>query len=99
MWVFRRANKRGLLTLLGAPVPGPQQSDTTLFFGLGGGLDLNLSRPLGLRVAAEYAPVLQSADEPAKLCAVLRWPDLPLGPFEVARHLHRKGEDVAVIAE
>jgi hypothetical protein len=44
----------GLLTLLGASVPGSHQSDTAIFFGLGGGFDLNLSRPVGVRFAADW---------------------------------------------
>jgi len=43
-----------LLTLLGAPIPAPQQSDTALFFGAGGGFDLNVSRAVGLRFAADW---------------------------------------------
>lgn len=43
-----------LLSVLGASVPNSHQSDTTLFFGLGGGFDLNLSRPVGLRFAADW---------------------------------------------
>jgi outer membrane protein with beta-barrel domain len=44
----------GLLMLLGAPVPSPQQTDTAVFFGVGGGFDLNVSRPLGVRFAADW---------------------------------------------
>ncbi|HXY03656.1 MAG TPA: hypothetical protein VEI49_08745 [Terriglobales bacterium] len=44
----------GLLTLLHAPVPSPNQSDTTYFFGLGGGVDLNVSRPVGVRFACDW---------------------------------------------
>jgi hypothetical protein len=44
----------GLLTLLHAPVPSPNQSDTTYFFGLGGGFDLNVSRPVGVRFACDW---------------------------------------------
>lgn len=43
-----------LLTSLGATVPSPQQSDTTWFIGVGGGFDLNVSRPVGLRFAADW---------------------------------------------
>ena len=44
----------GLLILLHAPVPSPNQSDTTYFLGLGGGFDLNVSRPVGLRFACDW---------------------------------------------
>jgi hypothetical protein len=43
-----------LFTLLGTPVPSPRQSDTTWFIGVGTGFDLNLSRPVGLRFAADW---------------------------------------------
>lgn len=43
-----------LLTLLGAEVPASSQTDTTIFFGVGGGIDLNVSRPVGLRFAADW---------------------------------------------
>jgi hypothetical protein len=44
----------GVLTSLGAPVPATHQSDTTIFFGLGGGFDLNVSRPVGVRFAVDW---------------------------------------------
>jgi len=44
----------GLLGQLGAPVPSAHQTDTRLFFGLGGGFDLNVSRRVGLRVTADW---------------------------------------------
>jgi hypothetical protein len=44
----------GLLGVLGAPVPSAHQTDTRLFFGLGGGFDLNVSRRVGLRVTADW---------------------------------------------
>ncbi len=44
----------GLLTMLGAKVPAVSQTDTTVFFGLGGGVDINLSRPVGIRIAADW---------------------------------------------
>ncbi len=44
----------GLFTLLGTSAPSAQQSDTTVFFGLGGGFDLNVSRPVGLRFAVDW---------------------------------------------
>ena len=34
--------------------PNPHQTDTQLFFGLGGGFDLNVSRKVGLRFAADW---------------------------------------------
>lgn len=43
-----------LLTQLGVAVPNPKQSDTTLFFGLGGGFDVKLSRHVGVRFAADW---------------------------------------------
>lgn len=44
----------GLLTFLRAPIPAAHQSDTELFFGAGGGFDLNVSRTVGLRFAADW---------------------------------------------
>ncbi len=44
----------GLLTLLHAPIPAAHQTDTELFFGAGGGFDLNVSRTVGLRFAADW---------------------------------------------
>ena len=44
----------GVLTLLGAQVPSANQTDTTYFFGLGGGFDLNVSRPVGVRFACDW---------------------------------------------
>ncbi|HZU42198.1 MAG TPA: hypothetical protein VE994_05970 [Terriglobales bacterium] len=44
----------GVLTLLGARVPASHQTDTELFFGVGGGFDLNISRPVGVRFAADW---------------------------------------------
>jgi hypothetical protein len=44
----------GLLTLLHATVPTANQTDTTYFFGLGGGFDLNVSRPVGVRFACDW---------------------------------------------
>jgi len=43
-----------LLTQLGATVPSAHQTDTTVFFGLGGGFDLNVSRRVGLRFAGDW---------------------------------------------
>jgi hypothetical protein len=44
----------GLLTQLGVSAPSPNQSDTTLFLGVGGGFDLNVSRRVALRFAADW---------------------------------------------
>lgn len=44
----------GLFTLLGVSAPASHQTDTALFFGLGGGFDLNVSRRVGLRFAADW---------------------------------------------
>lgn len=43
-----------LFTVLGLPVPKSNQTDTTWFFGLGGGVDLNVSRRVGLRFTADW---------------------------------------------
>jgi hypothetical protein len=43
-----------LFQLLKAPVPNAHLTDTELFFGLGGGFDLNLSRTVGMRFAADW---------------------------------------------
>jgi hypothetical protein len=43
-----------LFTFLGIPIPNPHQSDTQLFFGLGGGFDLNVSKKVGVRFAADW---------------------------------------------
>jgi hypothetical protein len=43
-----------LLSLLGIPLPNATQTDTTYFVGLGGGFDLNVSRPVGIRFAADW---------------------------------------------
>ena len=42
------------LALLGLTLPNPKQTDTTYFVGLGGGFDLNVSRKVGLRFAADW---------------------------------------------
>ncbi len=44
----------GLLATLGVPAPNPHQTDTQLFFGVGGGFDINLSRAVGLRFATDW---------------------------------------------
>jgi hypothetical protein len=42
------------LMFLGIPVPSAHQTDTQLFFGLGGGFDINVSRKIGMRFAADW---------------------------------------------
>ena len=44
----------GLLTLLHAPVPAANQTDTQFFFGLGGGFDVNFSKHVALRVTTDW---------------------------------------------
>jgi len=44
----------GLLKGLGAPVPSAHQNDTQLFFGLGGGADIYVSRHLALRITTDW---------------------------------------------
>jgi hypothetical protein len=44
----------GLLALLGATPPAPNQSDTQVFFGAGGGFDLDVSRPVAIRFTADW---------------------------------------------
>jgi len=43
-----------LFTTLGIPLPSAHQTDTQLFYGLGGGFDLNVSRKVGVRFAADW---------------------------------------------
>ena len=43
-----------LLMFLKAPIPSVHQTDTQLFFGWGGGFDLNVSRKVGIRFAADW---------------------------------------------
>jgi len=43
-----------LFTLLQLPLPSAHQSDTQLFFGLGGGFDLNVSKRVGIRFATDW---------------------------------------------
>ena len=43
-----------LFNLLKVRVPNANQTDTELFFGLGGGFDLNVSRKVGMRFAADW---------------------------------------------
>lgn len=43
-----------LFPLLGVPAPAAHQTDTQLFFGLGGGFDINVSRQIGARFAADW---------------------------------------------
>ena len=43
-----------LFTLLQVPLPNSHQSDTQVFFGLGGGFDVKVSKGLGMRFAADW---------------------------------------------
>jgi hypothetical protein len=43
-----------LFPMLGIPIPAPHQTDTTWFFGLGGGFDLNFSRHVALRFTGDW---------------------------------------------
>ncbi len=43
-----------LLQANGLPVPSAKQTDTTWFFGFGGGFDLNASKPVGIRFAFDW---------------------------------------------
>ncbi len=43
-----------ILQVLGQPIPNSHQTDTTYFLGLGGGFDLNVSRKVGVRFAADW---------------------------------------------
>ncbi|MGB9234427.1 MAG: outer membrane beta-barrel protein [Terriglobales bacterium] len=43
-----------LFDVLNIPVPSSHQTDTQLFVGLGGGFDINITRPLGWRFATDY---------------------------------------------
>lgn len=43
-----------ILVMLGQPIPTSHQTDTTYFIGLGGGFDLNVSRKVGVRFAADW---------------------------------------------
>lgn len=43
-----------LFQTLGIPLPSAHQTDTQLFFGVGGGFDLNVSRKVGVRFAADW---------------------------------------------
>lgn len=43
-----------LLPALGASIPSAHQSDLTLFFGAGGGFDINISRRVGFRFTADW---------------------------------------------
>ena len=44
----------GLLGALGVTPPNPHQTDTQLFFGAGGGFDINLSKRVALRFTADW---------------------------------------------
>jgi len=44
----------GLFEHLGIPIPNSHQTDTTWFIGVGGGFDINLTRPVAWRFATDY---------------------------------------------
>lgn len=44
----------GLFGLLGIPVPAAHQTDTTWFVGMGGGVDVNVSRRVAIRFTADW---------------------------------------------
>ena len=44
----------GFLAELGVPAPNPHQTDTEIFFGLGGGFDVNVSHRIAVRFAADW---------------------------------------------
>jgi len=48
------ANLAPVFGALQLPVPSTHQTDTKLFFGMGAGFDLNLSRTVGFRFAADW---------------------------------------------
>jgi hypothetical protein len=43
-----------VFAMAGVTPPSPNQTDTAIFFGVGGGIDFNLSRPVALRFAADW---------------------------------------------
>jgi hypothetical protein len=43
-----------LFQALQVPAPGAHQSDTKMFFGMGAGFDVNVSRTIGVRFAADW---------------------------------------------
>jgi len=43
-----------MLTQMGISTPTAQQTDTQFFFGVGGGFDVNVSRKVGMRFAADW---------------------------------------------
>jgi hypothetical protein len=47
-------NLAPLFGFLQVPLPAAKQTDTELFFGVGGGFDLNVSRQVGVRFAADW---------------------------------------------
>jgi hypothetical protein len=40
--------------LVGVLLPGSKKNDTTIFYGVGGGFDINASRHVGIRLAADF---------------------------------------------
>jgi opacity protein-like surface antigen len=75
----------GLLGQLGAKVPSAHQTDTQLFFGLGGGFDYNISKRFALRVTADwinthlYSDILVHRQNFVRLTfgPTIRWGRLP----------------------
>jgi len=47
-------NLAPLFGFLQVPLPAAKQTDSELFFGVGGGFDLNVSRQVGVRFAADW---------------------------------------------
>ena len=43
-----------LFGILGTPIPNANQTDTQFFFGFGGGFDVNVSKKVGMRFAADW---------------------------------------------
>ncbi len=65
--------------------PSAHQTDTQLFFGMGGGFDVNVSRKIGRSFCSglgEYALVFEPAGAAAELCSLFRRADVPLGNVE-----------------
>jgi len=45
---------QGIGVILGPAAPSPHQTDTELFFGLGGGFDVKVNRHVGMRFATDW---------------------------------------------
>lgn len=52
--VTAKPNTALTTALVTALVPGNEKSDTTVFWGVGGGFDINATRHVGLRLAADF---------------------------------------------